>query len=51
MLSQCSRCHLEIPKHFPETEARLCPSCYKKEEGDCMRCGAEPVEIVELDWR
>ncbi|MHC4599792.1 MAG: tetratricopeptide repeat protein [Planctomycetota bacterium] len=48
MINQCSRCHLEIPKDFPETDGRLCPTCYKKAEGECMHCGASPVEIVEF---
>ncbi|MHC4779544.1 MAG: tetratricopeptide repeat protein, partial [Planctomycetota bacterium] len=48
MINQCSKCHLEIPKDFPETSDRLCPSCYRKIEGECMSCGGSPVEIVEF---
>lgn len=48
MRELCSRCNLEIPKHFPEVEGRLCPSCYKKYAGECQVCGDSPVEIVEF---
>jgi tetratricopeptide (TPR) repeat protein len=43
----CSRCKLEIPNSFPDTEDRLCPGCYQREVGACMLCGGEPVRIVE----